>query len=223
MTLRLALFDVDGTLIDSQNHIFQAMTEAFAAMDRPVPPRAEVLSIVGLSLPQAMARLAPDLPESQADEMVEHYKAAFAGLRVGGGLSPLFPGARGVLDRLSRVPTLLLGLATGKSRRGLDHVLAGHDLVGRFQTEQVADHHPSKPHPAMAMAALAETGVAAADALMIGDTVFDMEMGRSAGMRTLGVAWGYHRVEDLAPHADLIIDSFDTLPEALETLWEARL
>lgn len=116
---------------------------------------------------------------------------------------------------------MLLGVATGKSRRGLSHVLALHGLSNWFDTIQVADDHPSKPHPAMIEAALWETGVEARDAVIIGDTSFDMEMGRAAGIGRLGVAWGYHRTEDLeAAGAELLAHSFDEVPDKLTALME---
>ena len=219
--LRLIVFDVDGTLVDSQGDILASMGAAFAAAERPAPDRATILSIVGLSLPVAMATLAPDLgPDTQA-RMVETYKDSYASLRRAGGAasSPLYPGALEVLDQLSAVPENLIGLATGKSRRGLDALLESHGLTGRFVTEQVADHHPSKPHPAMLHAALAETGVYPGAAVMIGDTGFDMEMARAAGIAAIGVSWSYHPRARLAA-ADLVIDRFDALPAAIDTVLE---
>lgn len=211
--MTLVIFDVDGTLLDSQAHILGAMAIAFAGIGHPCPPREAVLGIVGLSLPQAMARLAPDL---DADALVAGYKSAFGTLRAETA-SPLYPGARAALERLA-ARGIVLGIATGKSRRGLDHVLAAHGLAGHFATTQVADDHPSKPHPAMVLAALAETGADPARAVMIGDTSFDMDMGRAAGVRTLGVSWGYHPRAALAG-ADAVIDGFDALEAALDHLW----
>jgi phosphoglycolate phosphatase len=223
MDLRLALFDVDGTLIDSQDVIAAAMDAAFAAIDRATPDRAAVLSIVGLSLPVAVARLAPDLTEAAVDRAVAAYKDAFVAARAAGGgeaQAPLYPGARAVLDRLSARDGTVMGVATGKARRGLDHVYAVHGIGGLFATHQTADLHPSKPHPAMVLAALEETGVAARDAVMVGDTTFDIAMGRAAGVRTLGVAWGYHPVADLrAAGADRIAADWSEVPGALDDLW----
>ncbi|MEI2806441.1 HAD-IA family hydrolase [Albidovulum sp.] len=218
---RLVVFDVDGTLIDSQNHILAAMEQAFGATGHRMPAREEVLSIVGLSLPVAVARLVPHLAEDRRAGIVEAYKQSFGFLRAE-SLSPLFPGAGDALDALRARPGLRLGVATGKSRRGLAHVLASHGLEGRFATTQVADDHPSKPHPSMLLAALAETGTEAAGAVMIGDTTFDIEMGRAAGMATVGVAWGYHPAGHLADAgADRVIGNFADLVPALDGLWGA--
>ncbi len=215
MRLRMVVFDVDGTLIDSQHHICAAMDQAFGEMGLVAPARVDVLGIVGLSLPQAMARLAPGLPLADLDELVARYKRAFASLRAD-MLSPLYPGARAMLDALAAMPEMLLGIATGKSRRGLAHILAAHDLARYFVTVQVADDHPSKPHPSMIHACLRETGVAAGDTVMLGDTSHDMEMARAAGVHRLGVSWGYHRPEALdAP----VISEFAALAGALQAIW----
>lgn len=218
MTLRLIVFDVDGTLVDSQALILASMAGAFAAVGRPMPPRSEALSVVGLSLPLALARLVPDAAAPEVEAMTEAYKAAFQRIRQSGeGASPLYPGTRQMLDRLAAQDGTLMGLATGKSRRGLDHLIALHGLAPYFATRQVADDHPSKPDPSMLRAALAETGVAPADAAMVGDTVFDIEMGRAAGLRTIAVRWGYHRPGMLAA-ADALIGDWAELEAALEAV-----
>ena len=219
--LRLVIFDVDGTLIDSQAHILAAMNAAFAAHDLPAPPRADALSIVGLSLPVAMARLVPDLAHHH-DSLVAAYKDSFATLRLspeGAALSPLFPGARAALDHLAGQDHTLLAIATGKSRRGLDHILDLHGFRGLFQSVQVADDHPSKPHPSMIHACLRDTGVDPRRAVILGDTTYDIEMGRAAGIRAIGVTWGYHPVQALTgAGADALIDDFAALPAVLEDL-----
>ncbi|MGC9418991.1 MAG: HAD-IA family hydrolase [Rhodovulum sp.] len=217
--LRLVIFDVDGTLVDSQSHIAAAMAAAFEGEGLPVPPLADILGVVGLSLPVGLAQLAPDLPEPTRARMVDRYRERFFALRVGNAASPLYPGARDAVEALAAVETNLLGIATGKSRRGLDHLLEAHRLGHHFATTQVSDNHPSKPHPAMVLAALEETGLAPDRAVMIGDTEFDIEMGRAAGVRTLGVRWGYHTAERLAA-ADAVIDRFEALPAAVTRLWE---
>ncbi|MGH1353821.1 MAG: HAD-IA family hydrolase [Thalassovita sp.] len=220
--LRLIIFDVDGTLVDSQGDIVASMTAAFQGEGLTVPARAAILSIVGLSLEVAIPMLARGLSDATYARLVDGYKSAYMQLRASQGTqhsSPLYPGIRSVLDELNAVPEFLLGVATGKSRRGLDALLSGHQMTGLFLTQQVADHHPSKPHPAMLEAALAETGVAAEHAVMIGDTEFDMAMARAAGVRAIGVSWGYHTVDRLDA-ADKLVHSVPDLPGAIRTVWE---
>ncbi|WP_240804339.1 HAD-IA family hydrolase [Qingshengfaniella alkalisoli] len=215
---KLVIFDVDGTLVDSQAHIVASMAAAFEAVQLAVPERERILSIVGLSLPVAIAELAPGASASILDTMVQRYKDAYTGLRSmdGDAASPLFAGAREVLDRLGAHDNILLGIATGKSRRGLRHLFDLHGFAPLFVTSQTADDHPSKPHPAMVLAALAETGVDPKNAVMIGDTSFDMEMGRAAGVRTMAVTWGYHPGERLARcQPDATVDNFAALHAAI--------
>lgn len=194
--MKLAVFDVDGTLVDSQALIVGAMELAFEGEGLVPLDREEVLSIVGLSLPVAMERLVPGIPASRRDALVEGYKQAFMTRRISSE-APLYPGAHDCLRALSARDDLLLGIATGKSRRGLDAMLKHHDLRGHFVTLQTADSHPSKPHPEMLLSACAEAGIAPADSVMIGDTEFDMHMAGAAGTAGIGVSWGYHPVQAL--------------------------
>lgn len=218
---RLIVFDVDGTLIDSQVVIIKSMAEAYRSVGLPVPSDAETLSIVGLSLPEAMRAISPEADNATVSALVDAYRATFLEHRANGGGEasvPLYDGARDCLNRLNEAPANILGAATGKARRGLDVVIEAHDLHGIFVTLQTADFHPSKPHPAMLEAACQETGVAPDRAVMIGDTSFDMEMGKAAGYSTIGVAWGYHDLERLAASADLIVHDFGQMDAAIDEL-----
>lgn len=219
MTLRMAIFDVDGTLVDSQADILASMAAAFSAEALTPPSRAQVLGIVGLSLPQAMAALAPDAPPDILARLTETYKDSYASLRRqnGAASSPLYPGIRALLEQLHGQDSLLLGIATGKSRRGLDALLETHDLRRFFVTAQCADDHPSKPHPSMLHQAMQDGGVAAHQSVMIGDTSFDLEMARAAGMPGIGVTWGYHPHTRLQPLASLVVHAVTDLQEAVPT------
>lgn len=219
--LRLVVFDVDGTLVDSQKDILDAMARAFEAEGYAVPDDAAVLASVGLSLPEAMAQLAPDLDAAARSGLVSAYRDGFL-TSTRHVEPPLYPGVRDTLAALRARPELLLGVATGKSRRGLDHILVAHDLQGVFLSTQVADDHPSKPNPSMLLAALRETGAEACNAAMVGDTEYDIAMGRAAGFATVGVSWGYQPVDRLqAAGADMVIDDFAALPAALDRIWES--
>jgi len=197
MTLRLAIFDCDGTLVDSQANICMAMEHAFDEAGMAPPPRHATRRIVGLSLVEAMRQLLPDADDSLHRDMAERYKQAFFTLR-GNGLvdEPLYDGMAGVLSEPDE-NGWLLGVATGKSDRGLEHCLATHGLSRHFVTLQTADRHPSKPHPAMLEAALFEAGALPGDAVMIGDTAYDMMMAVNGRVRALGVDWGYHTPAEL--------------------------
>lgn len=220
-TLRLVMFDMDGTLLDSQDFIFEAMRRAFAQMGLPELSRAQILSIVGLSLDRAVATLMPQLNDCEVHEAAELYKQCFIALRAekgGEGAAPLYQDVLSTLEVLASDEFLLMGVATGKARRGLDHAYKSHDIGRFFVTHQTADNHPSKPHPSMLLTALQETGAEVGNAVMIGDTQFDMEMAKAAGYHAIGVDWGYHPVDRLGS-ADQILSRMSDLPDYLTSIW----
>jgi phosphoglycolate phosphatase len=196
--LRLIVFDCDGTLVDSQHLIVEAMGAAFQANGLPAPARSQVLRHVGLSIPEAMAAITESPDETLVTNLGASYRAAFSALRQKPGfVEPMYPGAREAVEALGADPGVLLGVATGKSRRGVDLFLAREGLAVLFATLQTADDAPSKPHPGMLLRAMAETGAAPAATVMIGDTTYDMAMARSAGVDAIGVDWGYHSPQEL--------------------------
>jgi len=217
--LRLAVFDVDGTLVDSQANIVAAMTEAWARIGLGVPAPAAVRRIIGLSLIEACAVMLPWASAATHRAVAEAFKDAFRALRLlPDSGEPLFPGALAALAELEAAGWLL-GLATGKSRRGVDSMIEEHRLEGRFVTIQTADDNPGKPDPTMLLRAASEVGVELAQVVMIGDTVYDMLMANSARAAALGVSWGYHSLEDLrGAGARLIIDNFDNIGDILATV-----
>ncbi|UOK73189.1 HAD-IA family hydrolase [Ancylobacter polymorphus] len=220
--MKLVLFDCDGTLVDSQHVIVAAMGRAFTRAELAMPSREAVLGIVGLSLVEAMQRLGEDDPRFPAERLAELYREAFRELRTEPDFSePMFPGMRALIDRLAARDDLLLGIATGKSQRGVAAVLAHHGLEGRFVTIQTADDAPSKPHPAMVLQAMAATGAEPMDTVLIGDTSFDMVMARAAGARAIGVSWGYHAPDLLTQSgAERLATDADELQRAIDELWE---
>ncbi|MDL2340164.1 MAG: HAD-IA family hydrolase [Pseudomonadota bacterium] len=194
---RLAIFDCDGTLVDSGATITEALGLTFEQHGIAVPPPSVGRRVIGLSLTEAMAGLVPDATREEHLVLAEDYKKQFIGLRAAGRVEePLYPGILELLDALEG-DGWLLAVATGKSDRGLRHCLEAHGLHARFVSLQTADRHPSKPHPSMIFEALADSGAAAADCLMIGDTSYDMAMAVSAGAVPVGVAWGYHDSAEL--------------------------
>ena len=194
---RLALFDCDGTLVDSQHDIVEAMNRCFELVRLGPPARAQVLGVIGLSLPVAMARLVPDAEPDFHDHLAQQYKLAFQAMRRANGVSePLYPGISDLIAQLAG-EGWMLGVATGKSDRGLKLCLEGHGIHGHFVTLQTADRHPSKPHPSMVLTAMAEAGAMPETTVMIGDTSFDMEMALNAQVRAVGVSWGYHSADEL--------------------------
>ena len=209
--MKLIVFDVDGTLVDSQDLIVAAQGATFRAHGLEPPSRERSLSIVGLSLLQAFRVLAPDGP---AESLAEGYRTAFQRLRADPAYrEPLFKGAAELLADLAARDDVELGIATGKSRRGVAHLLDRHGWAGIFATIQTADDHPSKPHPAMLEKALAERR----DSVIVGDSTFDMAMARDAGIGAIRVSWGYHRPDALRESgAEAIVHSYAELRRHLE-------
>jgi phosphoglycolate phosphatase len=206
--LRLAVFDCDGTLVDSQHSIVACMEAAFVAAGMASPTPEAVRRVVGLPLAECVARLVPAGSAGECERLVELYKDAFMDMRRFDKVDePLFAGVRELLDALE-AEGWLLGVATGKGRRGARITLDRHRLLTRFVTVQTADDAPGKPHPEMLRRAMAEAGAEPATTAMIGDTTFDILMARNAGTAAIGVAWGYHPPEDLhAAGADAVAEA----------------
>lgn len=189
--MKLIVFDVDGTLVDSQHLIVASQAVAFAEHGLLVPSRSEALSVVGLSLPQAFRRLVG--ADGPVAGLAESYKTAFNTLRLDPAYEePLFPGMADLLARLHARGDVRLGIATGKSRRGVDRLIETHGWTDWFATTQTADDAPSKPDPAMLRQAMAEAGALPETTVMVGDTTYDMAMAVGAGAAAVGVGWGYH-------------------------------
>lgn len=218
MTLKLIIFDCDGTLVDSQHMIVAAMANAFEAHALAPPSRSAILGIVGLSLPEAIFHLVPNEADETILSLSEGYKTAFGELRLDpANQEPLYEGAKDAVHTLAGQERVVLGIATGKSRRGVDRVMTAYGLLDQFSTIQTADDAPSKPHPGMIEQAMDAVGATPDNTVMIGDTSFDMEMARRAGARALGVSWGYHPDSDLIEAgADHVARDFGDLMECLQ-------
>jgi phosphoglycolate phosphatase len=194
---RLAIFDCDGTLVDSGATIYAALDESLRQNGFDVPPFSVCRRVIGLSLQEAMAVLLPDEEPDQHIKLAEDYKRAFMAMRVAGRVEePLFDGVLKLLDAME-ADGWLLAVATGKSDRGLRHCLELHRIHARFVSLQTADRHPSKPHPSMVHQAIADAGAAPETTIVVGDTSYDMAMASAAGASGIGAGWGYHDAEEL--------------------------
>ncbi|MGY8986548.1 MAG: HAD-IA family hydrolase [Sphingomonadales bacterium] len=221
-TLKLVVFDCDGTLVDSQHMIMKAMDMAFSEKSMVSPSLEEVRRIVGLSLFHAVGKLYPDGSDKEVEVLVDGYRRAFHQLRKTENHEPLYDGTVEALDALANAG-YIMGVATGKSKRGLVNTLAQHEISHHFVTLQTADDHPSKPHPQMLETAIREAGVLPEHTILIGDTSYDMGMAKNAGVIGLGVSWGYHPSCELTEHgAKAIANTYEDVPGLISQLFEKR-
>lgn len=213
MSRWLILFDCDGTLVDSQHDIVAAMEHAFTHHGLTPPSRPQTLSVVGLSVPQAIRTLAPAMSAEVQDSLAREFRLGAPHHRGKGGRNnPLYPGAHDAVVGLAAADDIVLGVATGKSRRGVQRLFDQHGWHDHFKTIQTADTNRSKPDPDMIVTAMGETGIEPEHTIMIGDTSFDMQMARAAGVIAVGVTWGYHPEEEVKrAGAHDLVRSFDDL------------
>ena len=191
---KLAIFDCDGTLVDSGATIHDALDTALRYHGHCCPPREKAQKVIGLSLVEAMRALVPD---ADHEALADTYKQVFVDLRESGeAAEDPYDGIDDLLIAFENAGWLL-AVATGKSMRGLDHVLDQHGWRGRFVSLQTADHHPSKPDPSMIITAMSDAGAEPRNTVMIGDTGHDMRMARQASVGAIGVMWGYHDQDEL--------------------------
>ena len=211
----LAVFDIDGTLVDSRASILQAATDAARDLGLPDPHYDRVRQIVGLSLPHALAVLEPDLTPPELERFTAAFRASFGRMFDAGHEEPLYDGAMALLTRLHR-DGWRLSLATGQNRRGVARNLARAGWAELFVSSHCAEDGPGKPDPAMLHAAMSAGGADAASTIMIGDTAHDIAMALAAGVRPQGVGWGFHTVEEqIAAGAPHVAADFDDLEGAL--------
>lgn len=191
----LLIFDWDGTLMDSAAHITACMRNAIAAVGAAFRSDAQIRHIIGLGLEEAIQHLYPNQPHSLIRAIADEYRQEFL-VRSGENASALFTGARETLQTLAQ-QGYQLAIATGKSRRGLDKVLAETGLTDLFPITRCADETRSKPHPLMLEEILTDYDSSPHDALMIGDSEYDLQMARAIGMDALAVTYGVHDLERL--------------------------
>ena len=195
--MKLAVFDVDGTLVDSREVILRAAQDAAAEIGLPIPEYDAVRRIVGLSLAEALSMLAPDLTPAELADFVAAYQNAFLRMHATPGFhEPLYAGAEDTLKRLKR-EGWTVAMATGKSRRGVNRWLAREGWADIFTSTHCADDGPGKPHPSMVLEAMKAAGIGPERTVMIGDTSHDMLMAIAAKVRPQGVGWGFHTAEEV--------------------------
>lgn len=216
MSGRLAIFDIDGTLVDSRQLIHDAMLHAYDRCGLGDPGYDRIRHVIGLGLRQAFMTLEPDAAEDDISALEKAYVEAFVILReTDVGREPMYPGARDLLEDLRR-DGWMLGVATGKSRRGVTNIFKLHDLELLFHASVCADDGPGKPDPFMVMQNLRALKIDPRAALMIGDATHDMRMARSAGVRAIGVSWGFANAAEVhEAGAHEVHHDFATLRETL--------
>jgi phosphoglycolate phosphatase len=216
--MRLIIFDMDGTLVDTVGLIVETVTDAFVAVNEPPPAETAIRALSGIGAREAIAVFAPSATSARVDELLDSYRRHYTE-RAGVAREPLFMGALDALDRLQQDKDTILAVATGKGYRGAVTLLERHGIIGRFRSIETPDHNRGKPDPQMIETAMAKAGATTAETVMIGDTTHDMKMARAAGVGAIGVAWGYHTVFDLnAAGADVIVEDFSQLDRAIDEL-----
>ncbi len=211
---RFVVFDWDGTLADSTAIIASALQEACRDIGEPVPGDLAARYVIGLGLADAVRHVAPGLPRERYPDLVARYRHHYFARDPA---IPLFAGARDMLEELDTTG-FLLGVATGKSRAGLDHALAQHDVGRYFTATRCADEGFSKPHPDMLLRLMERVGATPGETLMIGDTTHDLELARNAGVAALAAAYGAHAPEGLAQQPSLA--TVHSIPELRRWLHE---
>ena len=213
--MKLIIFDFDGTLVDSQRMIISAFRNAAKTVGLAIPERNSVLNTIGLSLKESIIKMFPDLPPVSLDKLTDEFQRAFLEIRSSSckkSLSSPYLGVVPFLENLSKKPDYILAIASGKTSVGLQFDLDLHGLGKFFKNIQTCDFHPSKPDPTMLETCLKETGTKPCNAIMVGDTSYDIEMAKAVPMKSIGVTWGYHArhaLKDARP--DSLVNSFEEL------------
>lgn len=211
--MRLIIFDFDGTLVNSQDMIITAYQNAAQIQRLPKPEKSVILKTIGLSLKESIEKIFPDLSEEEVKHLKHHFQTSFLNIRDSDSvqsLSHVYPGAIPFLENLSKCSKNVLAIASGKAFAGLRFDLNLHKLGRFFSNIQSSDSHPSKPDPSMLRACLSETGIKPSNAIMVGDTAYDIQMANSVSVKSIAVTWGYHSLRLLEKEKpDFIANSFE--------------
>lgn len=199
----LILFDVDGTIFNSKPIILNGFIQAFENLGIDVPDERSITRTIGLSLEEAVKTMAPNQDDEGVAKLCAEYKSVVSGIYTS---APFYVGMRRLIGALAQYPHLILGAATGKNRKGLDPMLESNGMSGWFHVRQTPDDHPSKPHPSMILGAMKDHGIKSDRVVMIGDTSFDIDMAHNAGVKSIGVSWGYHGEELVNSKPTALVD-----------------
>jgi phosphoglycolate phosphatase len=223
--VKLVIFDFDGTLVDSRKLIVESNRIVFGEFGFALPSEDESFALVGMSLELVLPRLAG--PDAPVEKMMAAYQRVLPQIRADAAFAEVpFDGAADLLSALSKRKDVRLGIATGHVSHTIAPALERFGWQGHFCTVQTADKAPSKPHPGMVHQALSEANVEAVDAIMVGDTAYDIEMACAAGVRGVAVSWGYHSpdrlrnagamrvVSEMKELRDYLLGSLDRKPHA---------
>ena len=215
--LSLIIFDCDGTIVDSQSTIIETVNQTFLAHDCKLPSRERIRDGIGLELSIALEKLLPNDNRLDVNLLCQTYRELSKVNRLNNDFQdPLYPDAKKVIGNLAN-KDWLLGIATGKSRAGLDFTLRNQNIDDLFITKQTSDSAAGKPNPEMILNSIRDTGVDVSDVFMIGDTTYDMEMAQNAGVTGIGVSWGYHKKDALKnAGAKHIVDDYMELDQFFE-------
>ena len=218
--IRLIVFDCDGTLVDSAHTVVSSIEAAWIALGLTPPPGNTIRQSIGLSLERAIVYLAQEQSRETQVALMDAFREDYHAARSAGAHEePLYEGCEAVLRSLAADPNTVLGVATGKGRRGLRITLETHGLSELFSVLKTADDGPSKPDPTILLDAVNEIGVSPWNTIMIGDTVFDMALAQRAGVHALGVAWGYHPPSELTKAgASSVADTYLEIPGLVNAL-----
>ncbi len=216
---KLVIFDLDGTLIDTEVLMVESVVAAFRKIGHAAPDEKTIRSISGLGLVQGFAQISSGLGQGDLEGLKNYYREIYLERASASMRESLFSGALAALEMLAARDDLLISVATGKSGSGTDRVLRAHNILSLFTSVHTPDTNRSKPDPDMVHSAIAIANSGLQSTLMIGDTVNDINMAVAAGVKSIGVNWGYHTSDELIKAgADVLVDDFSQMLAEIDNL-----